>query len=644
MNNLTTRKIVLGLLMAFVLGFGVQGVANAISDPNITSGLSPTTVYNVGSSPTDITITLSPDSPTRRETVSISKSSGITFTGGFFGFTGGSLTEVDDDLTDTNEGSNFTYTADSRQRTTGTSITLSINFTIKGKQTVRISSTDYDGADAGSWSYTYTYYVKGPGTKTTTVALKGLSNGYRSGLFTGTQIEVHSGDGGHYDVTYTTVPSGGTFQIESTEGNLVALSNTNNSSAFDVLLTTDQTRQVNAEVRDSDIITVGTYIIGSPKLAVGHPGDLDRDGSVDDPAGPGSKENGGRINQVIDNAFSAHITDGAATPGNVPGIVVTFRVRGSGNAGGYLVFDSANTGTLVTSNNRIVRDANGDPVTMATDKVLYVRTAESGIANVDFQLGTDRKQDVTVSAVRDSKVVSAYAGDSVSGNQLVEPSSVVSRALGRAGEYELRVKAVDEDRNALSGETVEFRTSDGELEDPATADSKTNIGHITVETDTQGKAFVFFDPGDSSSPRVTAHLLDLGDDDALGGSGVNADKVVDDVVFNIGGTVTRRDPPPSGGQPARLDISVFGEDGDTSRAVIVNALNSAGASGFNQYTDYTERYGSGYVPNSQYRCGYNDYTANGCRYLYAYRDGSSWKLCFRHRNDYSRGTGRRGYA
>ena len=31
MNNLTTRKIVLGLLMALVLAFGVQGIADALT-------------------------------------------------------------------------------------------------------------------------------------------------------------------------------------------------------------------------------------------------------------------------------------------------------------------------------------------------------------------------------------------------------------------------------------------------------------------------------------------------------------------------------------------------------------------------------------------------------------------------------------
>ncbi len=604
MNNLTTRKIVLGMLMTLVLGFGVQGVAEAIQNPNTGDEANvntiSTTIFNVGQTTTISSISLTPDRPDSRETVSISKTPGIDLIGDFYQLSG-SLTENEDLTADPpTNGSAFTYTAGGRTRTTTGLATgeITISFKSKGIQSVTISSTDNDdGADGtefrGRWSAKYTYYVKGPGTSTTTVALKGLSNGYRSGLFSGTEIEVHSGDSGHYDVTYTTVPTGGTAKIEDTQGDLPASATAfsgSTSSAFDVWLTMDATRQVNVKVRDSDITTTGTYIIGSPELAVGSPGDANRDGVVEDTTAVGNKEMGGRINQVLTKAFSARVTDGGGSA--VPGVVVTFRVRGSGNAGGYLVFNedtgsdidagtsgttsAGNNGFLVSSSNRRILNANGRRITEATDTTLYVRTDTAGIADVDFQLGTDRKQDVTVSAVRQTKTVSAYAGDSVSGNQLVEPSSVVSRALGRAGEYELRVKAVDEDRNALSGETVEFRTSDGELEDPATADSKTNIGHITVETDTQGKAFVFFDPGDSSSPRVTAHLLDLGDDDALGGSGVNADKVVDDVVFNIGGTVTRRDPPPSGGQPARLDISVFGEDGDTSRAVIVNALNSAG--------------------------------------------------------------------
>ena len=289
MNNLMTRKIILGLLMTCVLAFGVQGVTEAIVNPNTADEArfttTDSTVRNVGDSVDIPTITITPDKANSRETVSISKTSGIAFAGAFYQLSGG-LTEVDDDLTDTIEGSSFSYTAGGRKRTISGTATgaIPIRFTSKGIQSVTISSTDNDdGADgtefSGSWSRKYTYYVKGPGTSTTTVALKGLSNGYRSGLFSDTEIEVHSGDSGHYDVTYTTVSStDAAGQIENTEGALVTLSDLNDhntSSAFDVWLTMNATRQVNVKVAESDIITTGTYILGTPRLTVGYPDNPD---------------------------------------------------------------------------------------------------------------------------------------------------------------------------------------------------------------------------------------------------------------------------------------------------------------------------------------------------------------------------------
>ena len=38
MNNLTTRKIVLGMLMALVLAFSVQGIADALNFKQSSSG------------------------------------------------------------------------------------------------------------------------------------------------------------------------------------------------------------------------------------------------------------------------------------------------------------------------------------------------------------------------------------------------------------------------------------------------------------------------------------------------------------------------------------------------------------------------------------------------------------------------------
>ena len=54
MNNLTTRKIVLGLLMTLVLAFGVPGIVDAISYPSnpITNVVDYTNMRQVNSTTT----------------------------------------------------------------------------------------------------------------------------------------------------------------------------------------------------------------------------------------------------------------------------------------------------------------------------------------------------------------------------------------------------------------------------------------------------------------------------------------------------------------------------------------------------------------------------------------------------------------
>ena len=397
MNNLTTRKIVLGLLMALVLAFGVQGVAKAVDNPN-TDGVANFTdvngtVFNVGASSSISSIGLRLDKVGTKETVSISKSSGITLTDNFYGLSSVLLTENENTTDDTDaNGNGFTYTRDGRTQPPLGAATgaIGITFTDKGIQSVTISSRDYDGdigGPAGSWSRKYTYYVKGPGTSATTISLVGLRNGYKTGIFAGPthRIPIHNGDSGHYAVTYTTVPPNAMAQIEDTAGALGSLTSLNNnqtSSAFDVLLRADATYQVTAKVGDSDPDreTIGVYIIGNPTLTVGHPGDPDGIGGT---AVSGSKGSPGRINDTLpmevsprNRAFTAIVKDGDTIPNNVPGVVVTFRVGGGGDAGGYLVFNSANNaGILVDSNNRQRFAADGiTPLPMDTAKILYVRT------------------------------------------------------------------------------------------------------------------------------------------------------------------------------------------------------------------------------------------------------------------------------
>ena len=603
-TKILTQKSFIGMLMALVLALGVQGIADAITRPTAQTeahaNTVDSTVRDVGGSIQIAATNIVPDRANLRETVKITKSSGITLTGSYYGLSSVTLTEVDDDLTNTNNGSDFTYTLDGRDQTIGGTTTgsIDITFTAKGQQWVKISSTDYDDPNdpndfSGSWSTTYTYYVKGPGTSTTTISLLGLRNGYKTGIFAGTahRERIHTGDSGHYAVTYTTVPSGAQAQIETTAGALgalTALNSVNTSSAFDVLLQANATYQVTANVTDSDRDreTVGVYIIGTPTLTVGYPDNPDGIGGTPTAEdGTGHKNGPGLIHGTLTNAFKVRITDGtiatipaiADSPqadGAVPGVVVTFQVSGSGDAGGYLEFNAANDGFLVDRNNRRKLNSDGSFKQSDTAKTLYVRTEESGRAVVNFQLGTDRKQDVTISAVGQSKVVSAYTGTAASGNQLVNPESKSSQAAGRTGEYELRVKAEDEDGNALSQHHVEFRTSDGTLDDPSDATAATDGGRLPVRTDTRGIAFVFFDPTDSAdSLRVTAHLLDTA---TTATAPVIGDNIIDDVVFNIRGGSSAPQPQPQPVQQRnRLTISTTGEG--ATRSVTVNALTTANA-------------------------------------------------------------------
>ncbi|MEG9862443.1 MAG: FlgD immunoglobulin-like domain containing protein [Parvularculales bacterium] len=592
MNNLTTRKVVLGLLMTLVLGFGVQGVLEAVEDPDIQSEqLNPEDVYTVGDRK-EISITLTPDQAGTRETVSISKSSGIAFVDEYYSLSSIRLTEDENlELDPAENGTDFIYTVRNIDKTVSNASPIAIpySFQAKGIQTITISGRDYEDPDAGSWSYRYTFYVKGPGSRTTTTRLVSLTDGLIAG--DGNNIVVHHGDSSHYEVMYDMVPSGGSFQIETPRAKLTGLANNGKgSSAFDVLLKMDRTYQVNAKVTGSDVTTTSVYIIGYPNMTVGYPDNPDGleaddlNNSVD-----GSRGSPGRINQVLKKAFYVRVTDGTLMPpknaqsteldGSVPGVVVTFRADDSGTGGGYVVFNAAqNAGTLVTSDNRVRVDAFGAPLTTDTAKVLYVRTLIHGNANVDFQLGTDRKQDVTISCLGQRRTVSAYAGEGAYGGQLVNPRSQSSQATGHAGEYELRVNVEDEDGAALSNKYVEFRTSDGTLEDPSMKEGTSTLGRLGVRTDTQGIALVFFDQKDTSgSPRVTAHLFDLGDGDTEGGSGDQADTVIDDVVFDIRGGGSTPNPQPNPQPTNTIFISPASTTGAPGNTMAVNVnSNPAG--------------------------------------------------------------------
>ena len=218
MNNLTTRKIVLGLLLMLVLMFGVQGIVDAVT----------TDLGDASTSTVDITarqvnsdigigagddggitigsINLEGDST---ETITI-KTSRIQLTSPTF--TTSTVTFSDATAVDA-------QTTTKRQLTT-TSIPLTGYFTGIGKATLTISYTDI-ATDAEktaetqtrniSRTHTYTYYVvqaDGSIPATTVLQLtkdstRVKSEGYITGLDGRTDFYIFSNSTGNYPVTYS---------------------------------------------------------------------------------------------------------------------------------------------------------------------------------------------------------------------------------------------------------------------------------------------------------------------------------------------------------------------------------------------------------------------------------------------------------
>ena len=202
MKNLMKRKVVLGVLMACVLGFGVQGVAEGVDEP--TFAQTEANIIDLRAPGTNVTVTvptLALDNPTVRESVTISGTSGIVITSGIgVGKPSVTYTETDNDLTDTSNGEI-------------SSADVNITFTSVGRKTVTISSIDYtqrtdadDNPIAGSyssrsWSFQYIYYVSQAATNpTTTVGL--VDQGYQYPYWPGIPEKVHNGSG-NYSVTYS---------------------------------------------------------------------------------------------------------------------------------------------------------------------------------------------------------------------------------------------------------------------------------------------------------------------------------------------------------------------------------------------------------------------------------------------------------
>ena len=163
MNNLTTRKIVLGLLMTLVLVFSVQGIADALT----ISAISNTTPGDLGTLVTDSNFTISFTITENRETTD--GDSTTYYDAGYLSrlrLTGGTITTINGETT----SGVTSYTATEGQTNelpTNGRVSATIRPTGAGKVTVTISDrSDNPPGTSPSASRYFTVYVVHPNTNT----------------------------------------------------------------------------------------------------------------------------------------------------------------------------------------------------------------------------------------------------------------------------------------------------------------------------------------------------------------------------------------------------------------------------------------------------------------------------------------------
>ena len=419
MKDLTTRKIVLGLLMTCVLAFGVQGIAEAIGDPGLTQSSSEFFKFRVPNQTFRISVNLNFEDSNTMETVEIVYGLNITRIGDFRGTTE-SIT-----LTETNSAGDDNVGNGDRFKFAIPTKFVNRRFTIEGRfdnnqygmTSVKIgqvgSGWTKGNTDNGE-SYTYYYFVSNAnGSEDISLTIAGNTfsyfdrnsgSGYATGVFEGSTAQIYDGGVNNLPVLYTNRSLLQMSHSDYKSNELVNLTSSGPiASNFTIhLKNNSSTDVVTAQVRgpNTSIIT-GVYIYGYPRLEI--------DGLTK--SEKGGMENPGKPGEVIANAFTATVKDGKGSA--VPGVPVKF---GKTTGPGTLVFGSGNTGTLVQENNELII-SNGNPVNAGSGNILYVRTNSSGKASVKFRLG-DGESTVTVDAVAATQATVKAYGGSVAGKEL----------------------------------------------------------------------------------------------------------------------------------------------------------------------------------------------------------------------------------
>ena len=572
MNNLTTRKIVLGLLMVLVLAFGVQGVVDAVTTgapENFVDIEARQLESNIGNAGNATGISFTPrledtennqgsDNSNTTETITVSTTN-IQLT--VPSFTTSTVTFSESTTEDT-------QTTTSRPLT-DSEITLNGYFTREGRATLTIRYTDLSASQAGtnlgeltstSITRTYTYYVvKADGSipATTTFRLTNASAGYQIGLNGRTDFSIYSNNTGNYPVTYSVAGGSSYFSddpymtsdplatttISSSSGTKVWLDMNQDSGFTDEGTTSVVTVDIGETSGNPKSSFNVAYIIGTPKLGINLTAATDPVTMItNEPMRDRYRFSGGSVGEDV-GTIMATVRDGSSATGSpIAGVLVKFELQQKGSTAGYLSLDE---GTRVDERNN-TEPAKSLPGIAQT---LYVRTVAGGIATVAYRFGTLRSQQINVSSVGLSKNVTAEIGTGQTDQQISVKTN--RQQSGDSEKFDLVAEVEDGDGEPIDDVPVTFSTDRGTLTritptpdsflDPVT----TTDEEVDVVTNTLGEAHVVYDIGSHTGRQeITASFVDGTDRES--------------VIFVINGS-GRRDPPPGGGeQTARLTIRVDG--------------------------------------------------------------------------------------
>ena len=591
MKNLTTQKIVLGLLVAFVLALGVQGTADALtfgtsrsgdlqtvredrefkisfsvslrgasiksgykSTPraSIDTGVGTTTYYNdTGDtgyqSETQVLYDAAHDYD--QESISITVPSGITVQK----INGHNPVGVSPYAM--YESTHISYATASDSQKLSSRVELSLMAADPGAFEITITgTTDDPSGSVVTNAPPFTVYIVAASLTVDATTLTGLTNGSTSADDTddpqlNTSLTLTGGTvNTNVPMTYK-VTGPGRVYVSIGERRLSATATLHTSSAAPVYLDMNGgTNRIEVSTPSASLAVPNVYIYGRPTMTVTH-----------------GAEQEGIVNGRLDDYLAVQVKDAKNRP--ISGLAIDFA------SGATAAMFTPVAGFLYGPNMMLAK-----PTTAPQPTGLDVYTDRNGEAKVYYKLGSESTENQRVTATLTSRFTVTATFDPTIGSGARRPTlSIVSGNNQRTDENgEIKdplVVVVRRNGHRLPAHDVIFVAQKGVV----TSGSRSNQ-RVTVPTDSNGEAEVMYDqnPG-SGRDTVTASITSDGIDPE---PPIAYEKAV---TFGINGA------PSSGGDssaaddrdddalPARgsLSISVSPDTGST-RTVTVTALNPAG--------------------------------------------------------------------